>query len=182
MFTLVDKYNESKKIKKACAVLCNLCSSEHKPTQTAAGGTLCEQPTPGCAAEHQLHWGFLFSLVECPEVLRLDISIRTKTRIELSLGDTDFLFCSMIFLYLNISKDLWAFIALFLWLPVPGNWQSQALTWSRYSYPYPVMGIFLHGSQKNSGYSFIKHSKAEGFDDIQPPKVKTGSFAPRWQS
>lgn len=74
IFTLVDKYNESKKTKKAFAVLCNLCSSEHKPTQIVAGGTLCRQPTQSCAAEHQLSWGFLFPLVECSEVLCLDMS------------------------------------------------------------------------------------------------------------
>lgn len=93
-----------------------------------------------------------------------------KSLNRLSLADTDFLFCFMIFLHLNISKDLWVFIALLLWLPVPGNWQSQAVTWSRYSCTYPVIGIFLHESQKSSGFSSIKHSKAQGFGhDIEPP-------------
>lgn len=46
---------------------------------------------------------------------------KDKNLNRLSLADTDFLFCFMIFLYLNICKDLWAFIALF---PVaPCTWK-----------------------------------------------------------
>lgn len=93
----MGKYNESKKIKKAFAVLCNLCSSEHKPTQTAVGGCcvgnqhkVVLQSISLAEPFSSLGWNVLRFCVWA-SLIRME---KDKKVNRLNFADTGFLLCS----------------------------------------------------------------------------------------
>lgn len=113
IFTLVDKYSESKKIKKPvqCSAICAPLSLSPPRLQHK----VVLQSISLAEVFSSLWWSVLRFCVWA-SLIYMD-----KDKNRLSLADTDFLFYSMIFLYVNISKDLWTFTALF---PVaPCTWK-----------------------------------------------------------